>query len=81
MRQILKQEMQNHVTVELVDNRPKLSQEELKLLWEGIESAQNMRGLCYHCGKPCGKTIPSEYSCELMQKLKSLSDISNKDID
>lgn len=77
MQQILKQEMQNQVIVELVDNRPKLSQEELKLLWEGIESAQNMRDLCYHCGKPCGKTITSEYSCELMQKLKDLSNVNN----
>ena len=75
MQQVISQEKSgNEIVVELVDNRPKLTSEELKLLWMAIESGQNMGDLCRQCGKPCGKIFSSEHSCELMIKLKGFSE-------
>ncbi|MCK5707447.1 MAG: hypothetical protein KAI43_07315 [Candidatus Aureabacteria bacterium] len=78
--EVLQQELEKKIVIELVDNKIKLTQTELKVLWEAIECGQNIRSICWQCGKPCGKTISTEYTCELMKKLKSLADSSASDV-
>lgn len=63
-----------NATVKLIDSQPRLTREELKLLWGAIQAGQNNSYLCRQCGRPCGRTFSSENSCELMIKLKGFSE-------